>query len=204
MAEGLAMKYSVSCSCGQVFPVEATQAGSTLQCRCERAIQVPRLSALRIAAGETAIPLNAAERVRLGVLNKTLPDNDICPITGRIPDAVAVFRILCERVWKRQVDNDSFSVGRAFLWGIVAGPAGIMFAVLRSLIGNRLSPSGTEQLGRNTVVDAPLRVAAEALPQLSRTQNQRKLRELLQPTRAYADLFAEFPDTDIKFHSNGN
>ena len=147
------MKYEVTCSCGQVLPVTATQAGSTLQCRCERSIKVPRFSALRAAAGETAMPLNAAERVRHGVLNKTLPDNDICPLTGRIPDAVAVFRIRCERVWQRRVNDDSFSTGNALLWGLIAGPAGIMFAVLRNLIGNRLSPSEMEELGRNTVVE---------------------------------------------------
>lgn len=195
------MKYSVTCDCGQILPVEATQAGSTLQCRCERTVQVPRLSALRVAAGETAIPLNAAERVRQGVRDGTLPNNPLCPLTARVPDAIAVFRVRCEKVWRRRTDDDSFSTWQAIFWGMVLGPAGIMLSVLRGMVRSRWRAGGVEELGRDTFVEAPVRVAAEVLPQLARQRNQRRLRDILTPTPQYADLFAEYPDAEIKFHS---
>lgn len=189
------MKYSVTCSCGQILPVEATQAGSTLTCRCQQTVKVPRLSALRVAAGESAIPLNAAERVQQAVVNGTLPDNDLCPITGRVPDAIAVFRIRCEKVW-RQSTGDASTLQYIF-WFLVLGWIGIVIAMLR---GKR----EVEERGRDTYVDAPLRVSAEVLKRLSRERNQSFLKEILANTKLYAELFGEYPDAEIKFHSGSS
>jgi hypothetical protein len=189
------MKYSVTCSCGQILPVEATQAGSTLTCRCQQTVKVPRLSVLRLAAGESAIPLNAAERVRQAVSNGALPDNDLCPITGRVPDAIAVFRIHCEKVWQ-QSTGDASTLQYIF-WFLVLGWIGIVIAMLR---GKR----DAEQRGRDTYVDAPLRVSAEVLKRLSKERNQYSLRELLSSTTHYAELFAAYPEAEITFHSGTN
>lgn len=43
----MATKYLLPCSCGQKHPVEATQAGQVLQCRCGQPILVPTMQQLR-------------------------------------------------------------------------------------------------------------------------------------------------------------
>lgn len=186
------MSYAVTCSCGSVLPVAATQAGSTLECSsCRQSVKVPRLSALRVAAGESAIPLNAAERVNQAVTAGKLPSNQLCPVTGGKADAIAVFRIHCEQTWKKGQDA---SMTQLVIGLLLFGWLGAIFAAFRG-------KGEKEVLGRDVFVDAPLRVSTAALPQLSRQKNQRTLRNLLAATPEYAAVFVEFPGAQISFNS---
>ena len=191
------MKYSVECKCGRTLPVEATQAGSTLVCTgCSQPVPVPRLSALRVAAGETAIPLNAAERVRQAVHDGTLPSNSVCPVTGSLADSTAIFLIRCEIAWRKNAEP---STAQVIVFGLLLGWVGVLIALLRGR-GN----GETEIQGRETVVKAPLRVSEEALRQLSRGWSQSALRGLLSNVPQYADLFKEYPSAEILFNSAPN
>jgi hypothetical protein len=188
------MPYSISCSCGREFAVEATQAGAELECPgCRRSVKVPRLSQLRVAAGESAIPLNAAERVTVAVREGKLPNNLVCPVTGGMANAVAVFHIHCERSWKRRQeagdDNVWDRLSSMLFWGMLG------FFVWTSRKGVQ------ETLGRDTFVDAPLRVSSEVLRQLSRQRNQRELRGLLGTVPEYAAVFQEYPGATVSFRS---
>lgn len=186
------MSYTVTCSCGSVLLVAATQAGSTLECsNCGQSVKVPRLSALRVAAGESAIPLNAAERVNQAVTAGKLPSNLLCPVTGGKADAIAVFRIHCEQTWKKGQDASAMQL---VLWFMFFGWLGLLFAWVRG------KPE-KEVLGRDMFIDAPLRVSTAALQQLSRQRNQRSLRDLLAGTPEYAAVFVEFPGAQISFNS---
>jgi hypothetical protein len=188
------MKYSVECNCGRTLPVEATQAGSTLVCTgCNQAVPVPRLSKLRVAAGETAIPLNAAERVRQAVHNGTLPSNSVCPVTGGVADSTAVFLVRCESSWRK---GGQTSTAQLIVFWLFLGWIGVLIAMLR----NR----ETEIHGRETVVTAPLRVSTAGLLQLSRGWSQSALRALLASVPQYAELFHEYPSAEISFDSASN
>ncbi|WP_254512637.1 hypothetical protein [Anatilimnocola floriformis] len=188
------MPYTTSCPCGRDVPVEATQAGTELECPgCRRSVRVPRLSALRVAAGETAIPLNAAERVAHAVKQGLLPSNLVCPVTHGSVNAVAIFRIHCERSWKReQAAEEDHAISR------------LITMLLFSFVGLFVwtSRKGKQEvLGRDTFVDTPLGVSSEALPQLSRQRNQRELQRLLCAIPEYAAVFAEYPGATVSFVS---
>ncbi len=43
----MSIRYLVPCTCGRKHPVEATQAGQTLQCPCGQAVSVPTLQQLK-------------------------------------------------------------------------------------------------------------------------------------------------------------
>ena len=194
--EQVTMPYSVSCACGRQFPVEATQAGAELDCpSCSRSVKVPRLSSLRSAAGEEAIPLNAMERVNQAVKLGLLPSNLVCPVTGGRVDAVAVFRIQCERSWKRTQDGES-SDGISRLISVML--SGFLLGFLGLFVWSSRK-SGVEVLGRDTFVNAPLRVSADVLKQLSRQRNQRELKRLLSTVPEYAAVFAEYPNATVSF-----
>jgi hypothetical protein len=56
------MQYSVTCSCYNVIPVNASQAGTDICCPCGRVVKVPRLSDLRAATGRDAYEANDPHR----------------------------------------------------------------------------------------------------------------------------------------------
>lgn len=192
------MPYSTACSCGRELTVEATQAGAELECpSCRRSVKVPRLSQLRVAAGESAIPLNAMERVHQAVKSGQLPSNLVCPVTGGKVDAIAVFRIQCERSWKRRQD-----VGDDNVWDrLITILIGSLFVNLLGFFAWTSRKEGQETLGRDTFVDAPLRVSSDVLKQLSRQRNQRELRRLLCTVPEYAAVFDEYPGATVAFGS---
>ena len=187
------MPYSTSCSCGRELAVEATQAGAELECpSCRRNVKVPRLSQLRVAVGESAIPLNSGERVTQAVRQGLLPNNLVCPVTGGKANAVAVFRIHCERSWKRTQDSgDDHAISRLITL--------LFFGLLGFFVWT--SRKRHEVLGRDTFVDAPLRVSSDVVRQLSRQRNQRELKRLLCTVPEYAAVFEEYPGATVTFGS---
>jgi hypothetical protein len=183
------MKYEVTCGCGRNIGVGATQAGRKLDCpACGQPVQVPRLSTLRISAGEEAIPLNSVERVEQAVRQGKLPSNQVCPITGGNPDSIAVFRIHCEQTWKKEGD----SLVESIFWRVLFG----------GWIGRMIADSRAakpEVLGRNTAVDAPVRVSSSTLQSLSHQRNQREMHRILKAVPEYAAVLADFPKARVIF-----
>lgn len=49
----MSVRYLVPCNCGRKHPVEATQAGQTLQCPCGQAVPVPTMQQLRALEQES-------------------------------------------------------------------------------------------------------------------------------------------------------
>lgn len=172
------MPYSVTCQCGRVLAVAASQAGSSTECRCGRQLDIPRLSELRSAAGETPIPLNTVERIRAMIRQGELPVGDVCPYSGRPANETVYFDVQCERTWVRRR-------GPKFFFGWI----GLLMALYHD--GPR------EEFGRETTIRVPLRIAGEARGQILRMRSQSKLKRLLLQTPIYGELLREYPQASV-------
>jgi len=180
------MSYSVTCECGLVHSVSATDAGSTLRCRCGRSVDVPLLSSLRKSAGDEAFPLSTIERIRAMIRDGELPSGDICPCSGRPADDGILVHVQCERTWVRGGEpiNSSKVLGCFLVFGWIG-------ALIASL---RMRPR--EDLGRDTSIQVPLRVSSDVRPKLLRMR-QKALKAILRQTPVYAQLLDEFPEAEV-------
>ena len=181
------MDYSVTCECGHQIGVTASQAGAELTCRCGANVVVPRMSQLRKAAGQSAIPISTADMINKMVASGELPLDGLCPLSQRPADDTLYVRATCERSWTRGGDEDSGQF--AIMMWLLGGWLGY-------LIAKRSLREQAEHLGRDTVVDLPIRIASEARSKYG-WQPALELRSLLAKTPIYATLFKEFPDAKL-------
>lgn len=188
------MSYSVSCRCGKDLPVSAVQAGSTIGCACGATVAVPLLSDLRRSAGETAIPLNAIETIQALIRDGELPKGDRCPYSGAAADCTLLVRVQCERSWVR--GSEPIGARDAIVYFVFLGWIGALIAYCKSR-------DRREELGRDTILDLPLRVSADAVAKLARLGSQRRWKAILRKTPAYARLLDEFPDARVKPVADG-
>ena len=182
------MSYAVTCGCGTRHPVSATQAGSTLSCACGRSIEVPPLSDLRSAAGESAIPLNTIEEIRVLVRRGELPNGSICPYSDRPANATLVLLVKCEQMWVR--GGDRWRTGSIVAAVLFCGWIGALLALF--------SPVRREELGRDTVVEVPVRISSDLADEMLRIRQQKKLKSILRKTPIYAKLLEEFPRASVQ------
>ena len=185
------MHFAVTCQCGKTHPVTAAQAGSTLLCDCSRPIDVPLLSALRRAAGQTAIPLSTLETIEAMIDRGELPSGDLCPHSGRHADRTIFFHVQCERAWVRG-DTDAQS-GKAMLYVLLFG---WFVAIVASLIESKRVRQ-RQELGRETSIELPLRISSEAASTIAKIKKQAALKSLLKSTPIYAQLLDEFPEAFV-------
>jgi hypothetical protein len=152
-------------------------------------VDVPLLSALRRSAGQTAIPLNAIEVIQALIRDGELPNGEVCPYSGAPANSTVSVCVQCERSWVR--GSDSLSTRSAILYVLFLGWIGALIAYCKS------SSRPREELGRDTVIDLPIRVSSGATSKLMRLRNQRKWKSLLRKTPAYARLLDEFPSARV-------
>jgi hypothetical protein len=177
--------YSVSCECGASHRVAASQAGSKLACACGRSVAVPTMSALRKAAGELAL-VSTVDQIRAMVRDGELPTGDLCPYSGRPANDTIQFHVECERAWVRGGET---STREALVWTLLLGWIGLLFSYIKS--------SPREELGRDLVVVAPVKISADARSKIVRLRQQRTLKSLLSQTPIYARLLEEYPSATI-------
>ena len=180
------MSYSIQCKCKRVIHVRAAQAGTSVPCACGATVEVPTVSGLRKAAGEEAIPMSTIGRIRAMITQGELPTGEICPISGRPVDDVVFLRVQCERTWVHGRD----SLGWIDLLACLVSGWLLVYAAL-------LGSPPPEVMGRDTVIDVPLRISKESRRRLLKTRRQRKLRLLLESIPVYCELLSEFPEAMI-------
>ena len=180
------MGLSVRCECGTTLPVDASEAGTTIVCRCQRSLELPRLSALRALAGSADDSGSVLERVRRQIERGDLPSNAICPITGEPATFTLWYSILCEREWARRTDAES---GIAALFLIFGGWFGLLFAVLWG--GRR------ELVGNNVLLEAPMRFSHRGSQRARSMRWQRSLKRTLATTSIYKELLRTYPQARV-------
>jgi hypothetical protein len=175
-------EYHVPCECGMTVPVEVSKAGTTQTCFCGKAVQIPLMSALRRAAGQTPMPLNALEQFRLLSREGRLPDNVSCPITGEPVNDTVWLHVQCER--------EEVRYSRIKLWQHL-----LLFLLARVILFYR---SGRPEVyGRDTAVEVPLGINRAARNSFATARGQRFLKEALSCSPTSSQLLREYPDAEV-------
>lgn len=179
------MQYVIRCQCGAELSVSAAQAGGTCVCECGAATAVPKLSELRLAAGQSRHPTSAVERVR-GMLNRgELPGDHRCPACGNHTDEVVTVGIQCERASSTDFQDQGMLAVAIFGW------IGALASALRPQ--HRMG----EIHGHEVRVEVPLRCCSECRPSLTWRIGRRALRRYLCRVPAYREVLGEYPHAAI-------
>ena len=184
------MTYAISCPCGKTLPVSATQAGGRILCSCGQSVDVPVLSRLRQAVGQEAYATSTVDVIQRMIRDGELPYGDTCALSGLPTLDVYTLSVQCESKWVRGPGTGRYLfVALSILF--------LPFWMLWVLLGKALLDEERQELGRDRVVSAPLRVREEHHDRLRRTRSQSKLRKLLRAVPIYAKLLEEFPRARI-------
>ena len=96
------MPLSVTCTCGLVYSVSSTRAGTLMACRCGRVVAVPeanRPTPPPVAAIGPDQPREAStaddtiQTIKRMIRTRELPPSGACPHSGKPGNDVVVFRI---------------------------------------------------------------------------------------------------------------
>jgi hypothetical protein len=177
------MKYSFTCPCQKVIPVDISSAGSDIVCECGSKAQVPRLSQLRVMAGEGAYEAGTIDTILRMLDEGTLPWRETCAITGRPTRDVIEVYVECEKV-----HSSSNHGGWLFLAVMLLG---WMAVLLKGAVKEH------DPQGRETRVRTPLRVERDVQAVVLKMKSQRKLRRLLRQVPIYARLLDAYPEATI-------
>lgn len=169
------MKYEVRCECGAPHAVGPADAGSSLRCGCGRAVDVPALHELRLAAGQPA----ASPELLLGALlaDRALPDTDECQACGEPTDGSLVAVVDCERAEVKEAPRTP----------VGCLPIGIGFLVFYR------KAREDEVRGRDVVFSVPVRCC----PACARALTGDGLRALLRKNRTCAGVLDKYPHARV-------
>jgi hypothetical protein len=173
-----AVSFNLSCSCGRSVSVSAGQAGTTVACECGQTIAVPSLGTLRELSGRERYEAGTIDTIHAMRQKGLLPAGERCAVSGELTQDFVVLWVEAEKPYVRKE-----SLFSSFVAALIA-PIFIL-AVARA------RPRFPD-LGRQTIVPAPLRVATAHRHRLE-TASQRKLKRWLCTVPIYADLLREYP-----------
>jgi hypothetical protein len=170
------MGYSLVCSCGRRLPVEASQAGTAVACPCGSQVPVPSISKLRELSGQEPYEVGTIDAIHGMLRRGELPAGDRCAVSGEPTGDFIELYVEAERMHPGG-DNRVY-----YVLGLLVSPI-LLLGLLR--------PSRPD-VGRETIVPTPLRVASAYHPKV-RKAGQRALRRWLRSVPAYARLLDEYP-----------
>ena len=205
--------YSVDCECQQTLEVHAGQAGTVVACQCGRGVSVPRLSDLRVRAGEGAFESGVTSKIERLVGTGELPHGGECVVTGIPTDDYIEIQVLCDRQPFVPSDEPSFggfgflALGVSVMWVC----AKLLKLMLRQVVEFchwiaesfrqptkpddwALDPANQEMI----VVQCPLRMIASH-HDTAATTGSRRLKRWLQTVPVYRDLFDQYPQAQCRF-----
>ena len=174
------MKFTLECPCGRSLAVEGTQAGTSVPCGCGAPVRVPSFSKLREMAGQRPYETGIVDVIHGMLRRGELPAGDRCAVSGEPTDDLIELHVEAERIHPGGDD-------RAYAWlGVLVSPI--------LLLGLFRQPR--PDVGRETVVPTPLRVAAAHHPKV-RSSGQRALKRWLRAVPVYARLLEEYPRAKV-------
>ncbi|MEO1617759.1 MAG: hypothetical protein AAFV88_18045 [Planctomycetota bacterium] len=183
----LVLPYQVPCDCGRTHEVTTSQAGGSIECPCGQLVLVPRLSELRVNAGETAHRLSVPERIGGMIKRGELPGDTLCIGCGRNCDQTVWIKIQCEKAWSSEPTNkDGLAVS-------VLGWVG----VLAVMLAPRRDYRASEVHGREIVVDAPIQWCSNCIAPGTTKIRSRRCRNALRSVPIYCELLREYPSAEI-------
>jgi hypothetical protein len=176
------MSFTLNCSCGAILEVQATQAGTTVLCRCGAPVRVPSLGKLRELAGQPAYETSTIDVILAMLKRGELPAGGHCAISGVATDDVIDLQVEAERM---------HAAGDNMKWAVLGA---ICFSPIFLLVMFQKPPP---DVGRETIVPTPLRVAAAHHARVRRS-SQRALKRWLRTIPVYAKLLDEYPGARVR------
>jgi hypothetical protein len=176
--------FGVDCECGAVIPVNASQAGATVTCRCGRFVAVARLSQLRTRAGFAAHETNIRDSILRMIDDQLLPWGQCCAVTEMPTTDVMWFDIQCESTFSKGGPVHPLLA----IWSLLI-PGGVWAMLLRSR-------EPAEIHGRDIVIRVPLLVQQDKQAGF-RKSTQRRLKTILSKVPVYQELLREHPSARI-------
>ncbi|MDY3555774.1 hypothetical protein R5W24_004920 [Gemmata sp. JC717] len=181
------MSYEVRCACGQTRGAGAADAGASLPCACGRAIEVPPLHQLRLAAGEDV--LSAAVRVKALLLKGLLPGTRECSVCFRETGDVVHVAVECERGRMTTASGTPREqVAAGCLLGVLIGGLPGLIAANRMM--KQTEVEGPKQIGQDVAFTLPLPVCVACRFGLDDRQS---LVRALRAIPDYAALLDRYP-----------
>lgn len=201
------MPFTVTCSCGLVYSVSSTRAGSTMACRCGRIVAVPSTERPTPPPASTIgrdQPLEAdlandtIQTIKRMIRTRELPVQGKCPQSGKPANDVVVFRLHFDPdAEEAAADEQAATSPRG--WSL--------FGLFTTKEGTSTAKRPPHALTRHEVwVDMPMRVAHEAHAEILLSRSQMHLRDMLRTVPVYAKLLAEHRTARIEAlprHSDG-
>ncbi|MFY7951642.1 MAG: hypothetical protein ACOVT5_03960 [Armatimonadaceae bacterium] len=171
--------YPVVCACGKVHQCPAGYAGSRFRCHCGQAVEVPSLSQLKAARGETVLSPELEISTLLSV--NGLPLEPDCALCGcRTQDSLMV-QVICESPNQQESFSPDISLISLFLspiTGIVVLP------------GADQSSGG----GETVQVQLPIRMCQSCA---SDVESWDEIREAMRRTPVYRRLLRKYPESRL-------
>jgi hypothetical protein len=200
------MPLAVTCTCGLVYSVSSTRAGSTMACRCGRSVSVPGterptpppLSVIgRDQPHEADLADDTIHAIKRMIRTRELPVAGKCPHSGKPANDVVVFRL--------HFDPDA---EEALAAGEQTAASGgwSLFGLFSAKGGTATAKRPPHALGHDVWVDMPMRVAHEAHAEILLSRSQKHFRDMLRTVPIYAKLLTEHRTARIEAlprHSDG-
>lgn len=156
-------------------------------CNCGANIGIPRLSELRLSAGQTRYPNNAVARVNGMLKRGELPTSQQCMNCSCTGTEVKFIGIQCEKASSEDPKDNALLAFAIFGWIAALAPAIIP------------SNSRAEEIhGRETRLEVPLRFCKACINDITPSTRKRDLRKYLATEPAYAELLNESPDASLE------
>jgi hypothetical protein len=164
-----------------------SQAGGETACGCGQSIKIPSLSKLRELSGKGAYEAGVIDTINRMVTSGELPPGNRCAVSGEPTDDVLDLFVEAE-----QVSQIGTNIAAAALVAVLCSP----------IIALAMTVKPPRDVGRDTLVLTPLRIAAKYHGRVLRS-SQRKLKRWLKTVPVYAQLLAEYPNARVVLHAPG-
>lgn len=201
------MPLTVTCTCGLVYSVSSSRAGSVMACRCGRTVTVPAVDrptpvAESVVGRDSPREADATDdtihTIKRMLRTRELPVPGKCPHSGKPADDVVVFRLHFDPDAEEALTAKEQATAATARWSLLGW------------FGGKGGTATTERpphaLGRDVWVDMPVRVAREAHAEILLSRSQRHFRDMLRTVPIYAKLLTEHRTARIEplpRHSDG-
>lgn len=201
------MPLAVTCTCGLVYSVSSTRAGSTMACRCGRTVAVPTVEKStpppvsvigRDQPHEADLADDTIQTIKRMIRTRELPISGKCPHSGKPANDVVVFRL--------HFDPDAEEALAATEQAAASSGGWSLFGLFSAKGGAATAKRPPHALGHDVWVDMPVRVAHEAHAEILVSRSQKHFRDMLRTVPIYARLLAEHRTARIEAlprHSDG-
>jgi hypothetical protein len=185
------VRVTLPCECGGSVIAQAGDAGSSVACRCGRAVRVPRLSELRTLSGQDAFVTNPVEAIRKTQREGRSPAGKTCLLCGGNSPVQYRCDATCE--------SSHLTGGQSGAHGIVGWLAFVCMAFFLGIgfLFSSDEESEGEVHGHDVGVAFDLPVCDACAATNGKPTRTAVAKDLMRKVPAYRELLARYPDLKL-------